>query len=113
MHFSEEEKRQLLKAAVRVIKTRTGRGSSNIKLEVRDGHLIFVINGRIPHYIQYLISRFGDEVKEMDREYLKRDERHMVEMFNGFLDNKYDFELVSYDCDYEIDEFIVKMRLAN
>lgn len=112
MQFTEEDRRLLLKAAVKVIKTRTGRGSSNIKLEIKEGHLRFVINGRIPHYINYLISRFGDEVKEMDREYLRRDEDYMLEMFHEFLEHRYKFELLSYDCDYEIDEFIIRLKVA-
>lgn len=111
--YTEQDKREFLKAFTRILKDMKGRGPNNIFVKYLTGELHVVIQGIVTEYEKYLVECFGDEAYETLTYYYKKDTQNIEKRFLELLDNKYSFKLYELEMDWISDVFVYKFKIIS
>ncbi|MDW7661108.1 MAG: hypothetical protein SCL54_06690 [Bacillota bacterium] len=109
--YTEQDKREFLRAFTRILKDMKGRGPNNIFIKYLTGEFHVVIQGVVTDYERYLVEGFGDEAFDTFTYYYKKDIKNIEKKFLELLDNKYGFELYELEMDWVSDVFVYKFKI--
>lgn len=108
--FTEQDKKEFLRAFTRILKDMKGRGPNNIFIKYLPGEFQVVIQGIVTDYEKYLVEGFGNEAYETLTYYYKKDTQNIEKRFLELLGNKYSFELYELEMDWISDVFVYKFK---
>jgi len=112
LNYSDEEKRDILKAFTKVLKEANGKGPKNIYIKYLSDEIHIVMHGVVSDFEKYLIKTFGQEAIDTLTDFYERYCINSGRVFAQLLNNKYSFKFSNLDSDFRSDIFIYKMKIT-
>lgn len=109
MTYTDEEKRQILKAFTAVLKDANGKGPKNIFVKYLEDEIHIVMHGVVSDFEQYLIRNFDQEAIDILTDFYNRDCCNSEKKFKEILDGDLTYSFDSLESDFRNDVFIYKM----
>lgn len=111
MKYSDEEKRQMLKAFTLVLKEANGKGPKNIFIRYFEKEIHIVMHGVVSDFEKYIIRNFDQEAIDVFTDFYERDCVNSEKSFRKILNGKYNYKFESLESDFLNDVFVYKMKM--
>ena len=111
MVFSDEEKREILKAFTSLLKDANGKGPRNIYIKYLEREIHVVMQGVVSDFEKHIIRNFGDEAVVILTDFYERDSYHTEQRLLELLNNRYNFKFYKLESDFKNDLFVYKMKI--